>query len=157
MGNLGASETRCIEVKMIGDSVSVGCQTGIIQDISHHGVYKKNSEADQRSLCTTEGVSVSTGLQCSSISSKDHPFYTDKLEECKGLQSCMINGLHDSIPIGPQPADPGCVLSDEDTLFIQYSCKVQDAELKTKRDQALLASCVNIFSALVLLAVIRYR
>jgi len=34
---------------------------------------------------------------------------------------------------------------------------VSDNELRTKREQALLASCVNIFSALVLLAVIKYR
>ena len=79
----------------------MGCTTGLIDDITHFGVYKKGSEADQRSLCTSEGVSVSTGLQCAGLSSRDHSFFTDKLSTCTGQQSCMIHGVHDEVPIGP--------------------------------------------------------
>ena len=61
------------------ETLSVSCPTGQISEISHFGVYAKGSEADQRSLCTSEGVSVSTGKDCSSISKKDSSFYTDKL------------------------------------------------------------------------------
>lgn len=135
----------------------MGCTTGLIDDITHFGVYKKGSEADQRSLCTSEGVSVSTGLQCAELSSRDHSFFTDKLSTCTGQQSCMIHGVHDEVPIGPQPGNAECTLNGEDTLYIQYSCKVDEKELHKKREQALLASCTNIFCALTLLAVIKYR
>lgn len=155
-GNLGQSMTRCVSLKLVGDAVSIGCNTGLISEVTHFGVYAKDSEADQRSLCTSEGVSVSTGLNCASLSAKDHPFFTDKLQTCIGQQSCNINGIHDSIPLGAQ-SDAQCVLTETDSLFMQFSCKVPDEELVTKREQALLAGCVNIFCALVLLSVIRYR
>lgn len=156
-GNLGMSTSRCLSIKLVGDDLSVGCNTGIITKISHFGVYAKDSEADQRSICTIEGVSVSTGLQCDDLSSFDHPIYTDKLKSCEGQQSCLLHGIHDEIPLGPQPGNAQCVLTETDSLFIQYSCVIGDEELGIKRQEALLASCVNIFAALVLLAVIKYR
>lgn len=154
---MGASEARCINVKLLGDSVSVSCSTGQVSEITHWGVYKKDSEADQRSLCTSEGVSVSTGVECSSVSKRDHSLYTDKLATCIGQESCMIHGIHDDIPIGAQPGDAGCVLEEIDSLFIQYNCKVPEEELEEKRHEALIGSCVNIFCALVLLAVVGNR
>jgi len=60
------------------------------------------------------------------------------------------------LPIGSQPGS-SCTIGETDSLFVQYNCKVNEEELSTKRNQALLASCVNIFSALTLLAVIRNR
>lgn len=156
-GNLGASEARCINVKLLGDSLSVSCSTGSVSEVTHWGVYKKDSEADQRSLCTSEGVSVSTGLDCASVSKRDHSFYTDKLAACIGQDSCLIHGVHDDIPIGAQPGDSGCVLDEVDSLFIQYNCKVGEDELEEKRHEALVGSCVNIFCALVLLAVVANR
>lgn len=156
-GNLGQSTSRCISVKMVGDDLSVGCNTGIITKITHFGVYAKDSEADQRSVCSLDGLSVSTGLQCDDLSSMDHPLYTDKLKSCEGQQSCIVHGLHDEVPLGAQPGNSQCVLTESDSLFIQYSCVVADDELQQKREEALLSSCVNIFAALVLLAVIKYR
>ena len=73
-GNLGETKSRCIAAKLIGDDLSMGCNTGIIADITHMGVYAKDSEADQRSMCSNDGVGVSTGLSCASLSSKEHPF-----------------------------------------------------------------------------------
>jgi len=157
VGNLGQSMSRCMSIKLVGENLSVGCNTGIITDISHFGVYAKDSEADQRSICTNEGNSVSTGLKCDSLSSKEHPFFTDKLTTCIGQHSCLLSGIHDQIPLGSQPGNSECVLTETDSVYLQYSCLVSDNELRTKREQALLASCVNIFSALVLLAVIKYR
>ena len=157
VGNLGQAQARCLNVNMETETLSVSCPTGQISEISHFGVYAKGSEADQRSLCTSEGVSVSTGLDCSSVSKKDNSFYTDKLAPCVGQESCLIHSLHDDITIGSQSGDPGCNISDTDTLFVQYNCKVSDEELATKRAEALLASVVNIFSALTLLAVVRNR
>jgi len=108
-------------------------------------------------LCTSEGVSVSTGLSCESVSKKDNSFFTDKLNPCIGQESCLIHGIHDDLPLGAQSGDSGCVLSESDSLFVQYSCKITDDELAEKRNQALITSCVNIFSALLLLAVIKNR
>lgn len=76
VGNLGESEARCINVKMLSETISVACNTGLITEVTHFGVYQKDSEADQRGLCTSEGVSVSTGFSCERLSSKEHPFYT---------------------------------------------------------------------------------
>ena len=59
--------------------------------------------------------------------------------------------------MGAQSGDAGCVLSETDSLFVQYNCKVSDEELSEKRWEALFASCVNIFSALTLLSVLKYR
>ena len=142
---------------MVSDSVSVSCNTGMIGEISHYGVFAKDSEADQRSLCTSEGVSISTGLDCASISKRDHPFFTDKLQSCIGQASCMVTGIHDEIPIGAQPGDAGCNIKEQDSLFIQYSCVVPEDELKQKRQEAMLTASVNIFCGLVLLSVIGYR
>lgn len=155
VGNLGQSEARCVTVKMVSESLSVSCPTGNIADVTQFGVYAKDSEADQRSLCTAQGVSVSTGLSCDSLSKKDHPFYTDKLQPCVGQQSCLIHGLHDELPLGNN--GDGCSLEETDTLFVQYNCLVGEEELAEKRHQALVASCVNIFAALTLLAVVRNR
>ena len=137
--------------------MSVSCNTGQIGKITQWGVYAKDTEADQRSLCTSEGVSVSTGLSCASISSKEHSLYTDKLQPCEGQSSCLVHGLKDELPLGAQWGDPDCNLSETDSLFVQYSCIIPDDELKIKRYQALVASCVNIFAALTLLSVINNR
>jgi hypothetical protein len=155
-GNLGQSMARCLNVKMATETMSVSCPTGQISEITHFGVYAKDSEAEQRSLCTSEGVSVSTGLDCADISKKDHSFYTDKLTPCVGQESCLIHGIHDELPLGSQPGS-SCTLQETDSIFVQYNCKVGDDELAQKREQALLAACVNIFSALVLLSVIKNR
>ena len=157
VGNLGQAQTRCINVLMETETLSVSCPTGAISEITQFGVYAKGSEADQRSLCTAEGVSVSTGLDCSNVSKKDNSFYTDKLKPCVGQESCLIHGLHDDLPIGTQPGDSGCSISETDTLFVQYNCKIGEEELTQKRQEALLSSCVTIFSALTLLSVIRNR
>jgi len=155
VGNLGASEARCINVKMVSESISVSCTTGQVSEVTHFGVYQKDSEADQRGLCTAEGVNVNTGFDCSALSKKDSSLYTDKLQACIGQTSCMITGLHDDISLGPHGGD--CNVKEQDSLFIQYSCKVTEEELKEKRQQALLAGCVEVFAALTLLSVVAYR
>lgn len=132
-GNLGMSTSRCMAIKLVGNDLSVGCNTGIITKISHFGVYAKDSEADQRSICSADGTGVSTGLQCDSLSSFDHPIYTDKLKTCEGQQSCLLHSIHDEIPLGSQPSASQCVLTETDSLFIQYSCIVPDVELALKR------------------------
>ena len=43
-----------MSVSMISNDISVGCSAGNITDISHFGVYARNSEADQRGLCSTD-------------------------------------------------------------------------------------------------------
>ena len=85
-------------------------------------------------MCTTENISVSsTDLDCVNISRKDSSLYTDKLKPCVGQQSCLIHGLHDDLPLGSQAGDSGCVISETDSLFVQYSCHIDDEELSEKR------------------------
>ena len=116
VGNMGGSEARCINIKMLSESLSVSCTTGSVSEITHYGIYKKGSEADQRGLCTSEGVSVSTGMDCSAITRKDSLFYTDKLQPCVGQTSCLITGLHDEIPLGNNGGD--CNIDEKDSLFV---------------------------------------
>lgn len=94
-------------------------------------------------------------MDCGELTKKDSPFFTDKLSACVGQQSCLIHDIHSEIPLGSN--GPGCDISDQDSLFIQYDCKVDDDELTEKRHQALLAACVNVFASLTLLCVIAYR
>jgi hypothetical protein len=67
----------------------------------------------------------------------------------------MINNLHDDIALGSHGGN--CDIREIDTLFIQYNCKVGDEELLEKREQALMAGCVEVFAALTLLSVVAYR
>ena len=57
-GNLGQSMSRCLSLRMKANDIAIGCNTGIITEITHFGVYAKDSEADQRALCTSEGIEV---------------------------------------------------------------------------------------------------
>lgn len=154
IGNLGQSETRCSTFKFITDKINIGCMAGTITEVNSFGVFGRNSEAELMGLCNSEKSGVDTGLACHDLSSKDHSFYTEKLAKCKGLQSCMINGLHSYIPLGAQSDTPGCSIEKSSSLYIQYTCQVGAEELEQKRTEALLAGCVTVFSCLVLLAVI---
>lgn len=116
---------------MLGDTVIVSCPTGTVSEVTQFGIYQKDSEADQRGLCTASGVSVNTGMDCSALSKKDTSFYTDKLAPCIGQTSCLVTGIHDDLALGSHGGD--CNIKESDTLFIQYSCKVGDEELKEKR------------------------
>jgi hypothetical protein len=155
LGNLGASASRCTTLKLVGDVASIGCQTGTITRIQDFGVYAKDSEADLKSLCSSSGEDVSTGLNCPGVSSTEHPFYTDKLVQCIGQQSCIMKGVHDVLPIDTNSG--GCDLTKSSTLYIQYTCEIDEEELEDKRRQALQCSCTTIFSCMVLLAVLKYR
>ena len=43
---MGQAQTRCINVLMETETLSVSCPTGAISEITHFGVYAKDSEAD---------------------------------------------------------------------------------------------------------------
>ena len=68
-----------------------------------------------------------------------------------------MNSVHDELPIGSQPSSGDCVLKENSSLFIQYSCEISEDELTDKRYQALWAGCTSVFSCLVLLSVLKYR
>ena len=158
LGNLGQSEARCTTLKLVGDSASIGCNAGKITAIAQFGVYAKNSDADKASLCSAKDVEISTGFSCDAISSQDHVFYTNKLAPCIGKQSCVMDSIHDELPLGSQSIIGGdCVLEKTTTLYIQYFCQVGEEELYEKRTQALYAGCISMFSCLVLLSVLKYR
>lgn len=77
------------------------------------------------------------------------------MQNCVGQSQCVITNVHDYINVGGN--GEGCSLTEVDSLFIQYNCRVSAAELSEKREQGLIAACVNIFAALTLLAVLSYR
>lgn len=158
LGNLGQSETRCSSFKLIADDISIGCMTGKIKEVTHYGVYAADSEADHKNLCSSDkSLGVSTGNECADLSSHTHSFYTEKLEKCKGLRSCLIHHVHEYMPIGNQPDAPQCELKKNSSIYVQYTCHVSDEHISEKREQALFAACVSCFSCLVLLAVIKFR
>ena len=143
---------RCATIKMVGNTIPIGCNTGLITGFSQLGVYAFGSDADKLALCSSE-ASDSTGNQCSALSGHDSPLF-QQLQDCIGKQSCMVNDLHSYIPIGSQGIASDCNVEERDTLYVQYKCQVPDEDLKTKRVEALQAGCAAIFSCLVLLAVI---
>jgi len=50
-----------MSIKLVGDDLSMGCNTGLITEVTHFGVYAKDSEADQRNICTST-TGAATGL-----------------------------------------------------------------------------------------------
>ena len=45
-GNLGQSMSRCLSLRLKANDIAIGCNTGRITEITHFGVYAKDSEAD---------------------------------------------------------------------------------------------------------------
>lgn len=153
IGNLGQSMPRCATIKMVGNSLPLGCNTGLISEFTHMGVYAFQSEADQKMLCASGETGDNTGNDCASLSAHESPLF-EKLKDCIGKQSCIVDGVHDYISIGEQGIGSGCIVGERDTLYVQYMCQVPEEDLKTKRIEALQAGCAAVFSCLVLLAVI---
>lgn len=147
---------RCATIKMVGNTLPIGCNTGLITGFSHIGVNGFRSEADSRGLCASGVTGDSTGLDCSALSDHNSPLF-EKVQECIGKQSCVVTDIHDYIAIGSQTWDPGCTVDERDSLYVQYQCQVPDDDLLTKRTEALQAGAAAIFSCLALLAVIQYR
>ena len=144
---------RCATIKMVGGTIPIGCNTGLISGFTHLGVYAFGSDADQNGLCSSGETGDSTGNDCASLSAHESSLF-ETLKECVGKQSCIVRDIHDHISVGTTGS---CTIGERDTLYVQYTCQVPEAELETKRQQALQAGCAAIFSCLVLLAVTQYR
>ena len=136
IGNMGQSQPRCAVIKLFGDKLPIGCNTGVITDFTHVGVYKYKSAAERKAVCSS-GTGDATGLDCESISRADHGLFDQLQTACVGKQSCIVNDLHSYVQIGAQSRDSGCVLTQKDSLYVQYICKVPHEELRGKRDEAL--------------------
>ena len=78
LGNLGASESRCSRIKLVGENFSLECSTGLIANITHIGVLGFQSDADQKGLCATGVTKDDTGNDCESLSEKAGLY--DKIE-----------------------------------------------------------------------------
>ena len=83
--------------------------------------------------------------ECRGFSEKSHPIYK-KLFNCTTKSKCLVDQLNEVIPISSSI----CALDITSTLFIQYSCKILEVDLLTKRTNALLASSICIFFVLLL-------
>ena len=46
VGNMGQAQTRCINLFIETETLSISCPTGVISEINYFGVYAKGSEAD---------------------------------------------------------------------------------------------------------------
>ena len=156
IGNLGQSMPRCATMQMAGAALPIGCNTGLISNITHVGVYAYGSAAYDKGLCASN-TSDDKGLDCDSYSNLDGPLATTLEETCVGKQSCIVQNVHDYVATGTSPLDPGCTIDDKDMLYVQYFCQVPLEDLTTKRVEALQAGCAAIFACLVLLAVIKFR
>jgi hypothetical protein len=134
VGNMGMSMTRCMAFKMMTDKVSIGCHTGSIANITSFGLYAPKSEADENNMCNAD-AGFATGLGgCSGYSSTESSLYTDKLLPCQGKKTCIFHDLEEAVPIGKSyPDGKECKITENDTLFIQYSCTVSMAEIEVKR------------------------
>ena len=117
IGNLGQSMPRCAAIKMVGNQLPIGCNTGSITSFTHIGVYAFNSEADHNGVCSTGNSTESFGNDCDSLSDKTSPLF-QKLDDCIGKQSCIVDNVHDYITVGKQFWDPGCEVGPRDTLFV---------------------------------------
>ena len=156
VGNMGGAVTRCVSFRMTTDKVSLGCDTGFIGNVTDFGVYQHNSEADIMEMCSID-AGFNTGSNCKGYSSRESELYIDKLAPCQGKKLCNFKNLDEAIPIGTSyPDGEECKLSENDTLFVQYSCIVSNEELGLKRHQCLKACCISIFSTLFLFGVLNY-
>ena len=133
VGNLDMSQTRCMSFKMITDKVSLGCDTGLIANVTSFGVYSQNSTADLYNMCSAD-AGFDTGSNCKGYSSRDTNLFEDKLAPCQGKKTCVFHGLEDVVPIGTSyPDGDECKITPTSTFFVQYDCKVGDAEIELKR------------------------
>lgn len=71
IGNLGQSMPRCTTMGMTGGSLPIGCNTGLISNVTHIGVYAYGSAAYDKGLCSTGTTTDDTGLDCDAFSSLD--------------------------------------------------------------------------------------
>ena len=68
---------------MVGNTVPIGCNTGLITEFTHVGVYAFGSEAEQKALCSSD-TSDNTGNNCADMSSKDSSLFTYMQSQCIG-------------------------------------------------------------------------
>jgi hypothetical protein len=109
---------RCATIKMVGNTLPIGCNTGHITEFTHMGVYAFQSEADQKGLCSAGTTGDSLGNDCESFSQKTNPLF-EELKSCVGKQSCIVDDIHSYIPVG---TTGNCEVTERDTLFVQYKC-----------------------------------
>jgi hypothetical protein len=81
VGNMGGSLPRCMSFKMMTEKVSIGCDTGLIGNVTSFGVYAKGSTADTMNMCNID-AGFDTGNMCKGYSSRESSFFEDKLKFC---------------------------------------------------------------------------
>ena len=124
VGNMGGSLTRCMAFELSTDKISIGCESGLIGNVTYFGVYARGSEADKLNMCSSD-ASFDTGNLCKGYSSKESDLFLDKLSKCQGKEKCVFHGLHEVLPTGSSyPEGDECVISEHDYLYVQYSCIV---------------------------------
>ena len=74
---------RCATIKMVGETLPIGCNTGLISGFTQMGVLGFRSDAEDKGLCASGMTGDSTGLDCESLSQHTHPLF-EKLKDCVG-------------------------------------------------------------------------
>jgi hypothetical protein len=76
-------------MQMAGAALPIGCNTGLISNITHVGVYGFGSAAFDKGLCASN-TNDDTGLDCESYSNLDGALATGLSDSCVGKQSCIV-------------------------------------------------------------------
>jgi hypothetical protein len=76
--------------------VQIGCNTGIITEISHFGVLMDSTEGEQESRCYTKWDDLEH-QGCMNFSKKDSVFFKSRLEPCIGQKGCFLTNLNQSV------------------------------------------------------------
>jgi len=66
---------RCAAIKMVGNQLPIGCNTGLITKFTHIGVYAFDSEADHNGLCSSGSATDTMGNDCESLADKTSPLF----------------------------------------------------------------------------------
>ena len=69
-------------------SLPLGCNTGLITEITYIGVYAFQSDAEINGLCSSGTATDDTGLECASVSSHESALFLRLQDACIGKDDC---------------------------------------------------------------------
>jgi hypothetical protein len=114
---MGQATAKCMEVSLHEDTFVLGCESGLITDIPHFGLYIKGSQADKESRCYTKQDDFEQRA-CLGVSSRSHPLYTEKLMPCLGQKNCLVKNLHKILQSTATDVMGTCKYDVDSTIYI---------------------------------------
>jgi len=140
-GNLGESAANCemFYHNTHGHVHLLGCQAGLITEVTQVGVYQEDSDAAKHQICTTQ-TRFDTGIDCPDLTHMT----TYIKDSCLNKDACVLDSLASTIP-------KTCPMDQNSVIFVQFNCIQSDEDVFTKRKMALQASCLTLFTTLAIL------